>query len=42
MSPTLLGCGEPLLTGIDLIGLGFRCTQHMGTDQSQHMVLTKG
>jgi len=42
MSPTLLGRGEALLTGIDMLELGFRCTQHVATANAQHVVLTKG
>lgn len=41
MSPTLLGHGEALLTGIDLLKLGFRCTQHVTTPHAQHVVLSK-
>jgi len=42
MSPTLLGRGEALLTGIDMLELGFRCTQHVATANALHVVLTKG
>jgi dihydrofolate reductase len=42
IAPTLLGSGEPLLAGIDLTQLGFRCTQHVGTDHALHAVLTRG
>lgn len=42
MAPTLLGRGEALLTGIDIIAAGFRCTQHVSTPQAMHVVLTKG
>jgi dihydrofolate reductase len=41
VSPTLLGTGEALLAGIDLTQQGFRCTQHAGTPQALHVVLTK-
>ena len=41
ISPTVLGSGEPLLAGIDLPTLGFRCTQHVGTDHALHVVLTR-
>jgi len=41
ISPTLLGEGEALLAGIDLTRLGFRCTQHVGTPQALHVVLTR-
>lgn len=42
ISPTLLGTGESLLAGIDLVQLGFRCTRHVGTDHALHSVLTRG
>jgi dihydrofolate reductase len=42
ISPTLLGRGEALLAGIDLTAQGFRCTEHVGTAEAQHVVLTKG
>jgi len=42
LAPVLLGSGEALLTGIDLLQLGFRCTEHVGTPHALHVVLTKG
>lgn len=42
LAPTLLGRGEALLTGIDMIAAGFRCTQHVSTPRAMHVVLTKG
>ena len=41
LSPTLLGGGEALFAGIDLTALGFRCTQHVPTANTMHVVLTK-
>jgi dihydrofolate reductase len=41
ISPVLLGSGESLLAGIDLQQMGFRCTEHVGTDQALHVVLAK-
>jgi dihydrofolate reductase len=41
IAPTLLGTGEALLAGLDLPQQGFRCTQHVGTPQALHVVLTK-
>lgn len=41
ISPTLLGRGEALLTGIDLVQAGFRCTEHVATANATHVVLTK-
>jgi hypothetical protein len=31
IAPVLLGSGEHLLEGIDLLQLGFRCTEHVAT-----------
>jgi dihydrofolate reductase len=42
LAPTLLGTGEALLPGIDLLQLGFRCTQHAATPCASHVVLEKG
>ena len=41
ISPVLLGRGEPLLTGLDLVSLGYKCTEHASTDHATHVVLTK-
>ena len=41
ISPTVLGQGESLLAGIDLPALGFRCSEHVGTEAALHTVLTK-
>jgi dihydrofolate reductase len=41
ISPVLLGRGEPLLAGIDLVRLGYRCTEHVATSHATHVVLTK-
>ena len=41
ISPVLLGSGESLLAGIDLLRLGFRCTDHVATPSATHLVLTK-
>jgi dihydrofolate reductase len=41
MAPILLGRGEALLAGIDLLKLGFRCTRNVATEKAQHVVLTK-
>jgi dihydrofolate reductase len=42
ISPTLLGSGEALLPGIDLLQLGFRVTEHVASPHASHVVLTKG
>lgn len=41
ISPILLGTGEHLLAGIDLLQLGYRCTEHISTAKATHIVLTK-
>ena len=41
LSPVLLGRGEHLLAGIDLVSLGYRCTEHASTSQATHVVLAK-
>ncbi len=41
ISPVLLGRGEHLLNGIDLVALGYRCTEHVATERAAHVVLTK-
>jgi dihydrofolate reductase len=40
-SPMLLGRGEHLLEGIDLLAQGFRCTEHHATAKALHVVLRK-
>jgi dihydrofolate reductase len=41
ISPVLLGRGEPLFAGIDAVGLGYRCTEHVSSERATHVVLTK-
>ena len=41
ISPVLLGSGEPLFTDIDLLKLGYRCTEHVPTPKATHLVLTR-
>jgi dihydrofolate reductase len=41
LAPALLGTGEPLLAGIDLKAIGFECTEHAGTTNAMHVVLTR-
>lgn len=40
-SPTVLGSGERLLEGIDLLKLGFRCKEHVMSTAAMHVVLAK-
>lgn len=41
ISPVILGSGESLFTGIDLLKLGYQCTEHVTTPAALHVVLTK-
>ncbi len=41
LSRAVLGTGESLLAGIDLPSLGYRCTEHVGTANALHVVLTR-
>ena len=41
ISPVLLGRGEHLLAGIDLPKLGYKCAEHVPTQSTTHVVLTK-
>jgi dihydrofolate reductase len=41
ISPVLLGRGEHLFAGIDTVSLGYKCAEHVSTDNATHVVLTK-
>jgi dihydrofolate reductase len=41
ISPVLLGRGEPLLAGLDLVALGYRCTEHAASGRATHVVLAR-
>ncbi|MFT3828399.1 MAG: dihydrofolate reductase family protein [Opitutaceae bacterium] len=41
LSSAVLGRGESLFAGIDLVQLGYRCTEHVTTPNALHVVLTK-
>ena len=41
ISPVVLGCGESLFAGIDLLKLGYQCTEHAASPAAMHVVLTK-
>jgi dihydrofolate reductase len=41
ISPVLLGAGEPLFPGVDLVRLGYKCVEHVGTPNATHVVLRK-
>ena len=41
IAPILLGSGESLFAGLDLLQLGYRCTEHVSTPMATHVILTK-
>jgi dihydrofolate reductase len=41
IAPVLLGRGEHLLAGIDTVSLGYKCTEHVSTNDATHVVLRK-
>jgi len=41
VAPVLLGTGEALFAGIDLVRLGYRCSEHVGTPDATHIVMKK-
>ena len=41
IAPILLGSGESLFAGIDLLKLGYKTTEHTTTPGALHIVLTK-
>jgi len=41
VAPRLLGSGEALFAGIDLVALGYRCTEQAATAKAMHVVLTR-
>jgi len=41
ISPVLLGSGENLLAGIDLLRLGYKCSEHVPAAKATHVVLTR-
>lgn len=42
ISPILLGSGESLFSNIDLVSLGYQCTDHVPTINATHIVIKKG
>ncbi len=42
ISPVLLGSGENLFSGINLISLGYKCTEHVTTANATHLIINKG
>jgi dihydrofolate reductase len=41
ISPVLLGSGEHLFGGLDLVKLGYRCVEHVQSPEATHIVLKK-
>ena len=41
IAPVLLGSGQHLLGGVDLVKLGYRCAEHMPTANGTHVVFKK-
>ncbi len=41
ISPVVLGVGERLWDGIDLVALGYECAQHVGTENATHVVFKR-
>jgi dihydrofolate reductase len=41
VTPILLGSGEPLFTGIDLVALGYKCTDSVASEKATHYTITK-
>ena len=39
IAPILLGSGEKLFSGIDLVSLGYQCVEHVATNKATHVVL---
>src|SRR5262245_12489133 len=41
IAPVLLGSGEKLFAGIDMVALGYRCVEHVASNLATHVVLRK-
>ena len=41
IAPTLLGSGEHLFANLDIVALGYRCSEHICTAKATHVVLTR-
>jgi dihydrofolate reductase len=41
ISPVVLGNGESLFAGIDLLKLGYKCTEHATSQAAMHLVLAR-
>lgn len=41
IAPILLGSGESLFTGLNLVSLGYQCVEHVATENATHVVLAR-
>jgi dihydrofolate reductase len=41
IAPTVLGSGEHLFAGLDAVALGYRCSKHVPTANTTHIVITR-
>jgi dihydrofolate reductase len=41
IAPVLLGSGEHLMAGLDLLALGYECTQHVASEKATHVMVTR-
>lgn len=41
IAPILLGSGESLLAGVNLVSLGYKCVERVATEKATHLVLSK-
>lgn len=41
ISPFLLGSGEHLFAGLDMVELGYRCVEQVATDKATHVILRR-
>jgi dihydrofolate reductase len=41
ISPVLLGSGEPLFAGVNMLELGYQCAENVATPKATHFVLSK-
>lgn len=41
IAPILLGAGESLFSGIDMLALGYKCTEHVATRNATHVILER-
>jgi dihydrofolate reductase len=41
IAPIILGSGEHLFSGIDLLALGYQCTEHMSSEHATHLIIKK-